>query len=497
METVQIPRAPYEPDTLDVISSEMSRFYQRVQLVREAGIGIVRQGERSGYYLYSSDSGVRMDFGSREYRSPALLDLYERIYRKVPFCGSAVDVTADYVLQAGFRVGGSNEKAIEKIEDWMRYMDVVLPGGWNGFLRSVVICAQVFGDAFVEVITPEDPQPTVSMNRPRQPFQITYFKLLHPKTMTVKRDMKGNLEGYEQRPSYLETKTQTPLVIDFPPEKIIHFAFNPVADSAYGTSRFERIRSMLERKLGYEDDAALIVRRYASPIVWYQCGLPNIPATQAQMDKFKTSLTTMRAGDELITSTAVTVEILGAQQKTLDMKPYLEHVDRNLMMGMLTPEVLMGQGQDRTQATAEIEMQSFIYIVKALQRLVKSKIEGEIFTRILGRSKEAMDRETIHDLPHIEWNIIESERDRFQRVSLLIKNDVCKLNEARVMAGLEPIDDKRGNLFLSDILHQQAMELAKEQAKAQAAMRPTGTTAPAGKKPPTDSGTPASTQRKK
>ncbi len=206
----------------------------------------------------------------------------------------------------------------------------------------------------------------------------------------------------------------------------------------------------------------------------------------------------MRAGDELITSTAVTVAILGAQQKTLDMKPYLDHVDRNLMMGMLTPEVLMGQGQDRTQATAEIEMQSFIYIVKALQRLVKSKIEGEIFTRILGRSKEAMDRETIHDLPHIEWNIIESERDRFQRVALLIKNDVAKLNEARVMAGLEPIDDeKRGNMFLSDIVHQQAMELAKEQAKAQAAMRPTGTTAPAAKKPPTDKGTPAAAQKKK
>lgn len=476
----------YRPDAIDLQSSRLAQYLQHIRIVRESGTGIVGQHPQ---YLYLFPNGIYKDWTSTTARTRQRLELFEKIYRKVPMAGSAVDVLVAYVLQAGFRITGKPDH-IKKIQDWIRYMDVMLPDGFYGHLEGVLRCMIIFGDAFVEVVTPKEPMPASRGGR-REIFRILDMKILHPKTMEVERSKTGDVQRYVQKPMS-HRKEPIDDEIPFKPDRMIHYRFRPVADSDYGTSAYERARSAIERKLGYEDDAALIVRRYASPITHYRLGTEQVPATQDQIDDFKNTLVELRPGDDIITSTAVSIDLVGARQAVMDVVPFQAHTDRNLMIGLLVPEVLMGQGQDRTQATAEIEMQSFVYTVKSLQRLLKAKIEGEIFTRLLRRSKKAMDRETVTDLPEIEWNIVETERDRFQRIGLLYKQDVIKLNEARLMAGMDEVSD--GDIFYSEVLHKQALELEKQKAKSQVQLTPAGTAKP--KKSPTDKGTPAAMQGK-
>jgi hypothetical protein len=292
-------------------------------------------------------------------------------YTRDPSCKAFVDFLADQAVGMGFYTTVNQEYAqaeeAKQIVDEFNEttnLDELLQIGAREIVAS--------GNSFWLKIEPERLEnltilPLTGFDNPR----------------AVMRNRFGEVTGYNY--SYSDVKT------DFPPEKIIHFKWNPIDFSAFGTGVLQVLltelcfngetrMSFLEMKARIEKIMPEIFEKYAGPDeLWIFAGASDEKLAEYQrLIKSKP-----KAGARFVYNKAE------ADVKTVAVDPraryeaYIEHILNQVYLGGQTPLPKLFTTPGFTEASARAALDIAERKVMALQRFIKRTCEREIFHPVI------------------------------------------------------------------------------------------------------------------
>lgn len=324
--------------------------------------------------------------------------IYEAIYTAVPMANAATDMTIDFTVCKGLYVTSENEQVVEECEALMKKIN------FDIFLRQVVKHMLVYGDCFVEIVT--DGEKDTDGNETTAATEISDLKILHPKTMKVRRDEHGEILGYIQE---LGTGVSP---VNFEPHEIAHFVYNQIGDRAYGTSMYEPLLNCLRIKLQMERDMGFLLERKANAPYHIKIGSDQYPATQTDIDSFASELAALKARNEWVTSHLIDIAVVGFQGKILDLKPFSEHFDNQIVYGLRVPYVLLGLG-NIPEGLARVQQETFERHTQSIQLSVQKVLEKDIFGLLVKVKK-------FEELPKLEWGK-QSDEEKQKEVEYFLK----------------------------------------------------------------------------
>ena len=292
-------------------------------------------------------------------------------YQRDPSCKAFVDFLADQAVGMGFYTTVNEdyaqaEKAKQLVDEFNEAVNL------DGLLQIGAREVVAAGNSFWLKIEPE---------------RLENLKILpltgfdNPKAVT--RDKHGDVTGYKY--SYGDVKSS------FPPEKIIHFKWNPVDFSAFGTGVLQVLLTelafngdkrinFLEMKARIEKVMPEIFEKYAGPDeLWIFAGASDEKLAEYQrLIKSKP-----KAGARFVYNKAE------ADIKTVAVDPrarfdaYVEHILNQVYLGGQTPLPKLFTTPGFTEASAKAALEIAERKVMALQRFMKRIVEGEIFAPVI------------------------------------------------------------------------------------------------------------------
>ncbi len=292
-------------------------------------------------------------------------------YTRDPSCKAFVDFLADQAVGSGFYTTVNEEYAhaeeakqvVDKFNEAVN-LDELLQVGAREIVAS--------GNSFWLKTEPEHLENLKIL-------PLTGFD--NPKAII--RNQYGTVTGYNY--SYGDVKTS------FPPEKIIHYRWNPINFSAFGTGVLQVLltelsyngetrTSFLEMKARIEKIMPEIFEKYAGPDeLWIFAGASDEKLAEYQ----KLIKTKPKAGARFFYNKPE------ADIKTVTVDPraryeaYIEHILNQVYLGGQTPLPKLFTTPGFTEASAKAALDIAERKVMALQRFIKRTCERETFTPLI------------------------------------------------------------------------------------------------------------------
>lgn len=298
---------------------------------------------------------------------PIKFEDYIEAYLKDPSCKAFVDFLADQVVGVGFytTVDYSYSEAREAkriVDDFCE--SVNLDGLLHIGAREIIAA----GNSFWEKIEPK---------------QLMDLKILPLSSIGgIKRDIYGNVKGYAQSPTYGGRV--------IPPDRIIHFKWNPVNGEPFGTGilrpLLERIRingdirmSFLEMKARIEKILPEIFEKYAGPDeLWIFEGVSDEQLAEYQ----RLIKSRPKTGARFVYNRPADVKAVQIDPR-IQFKAYLEHIVNQVYLGGQTPLPKLFTTPGFTEASAKAALEIAERKIVALQRFIKRVIESEVFNPLI------------------------------------------------------------------------------------------------------------------
>jgi len=336
---------------LSVVLTKLKEFYGRLQ----------------------KNQGVLLPAWRQAYGETRIISFSDVItaYTQDPSCKAFVDFLADQAVGMGFYTTVNHEYA--QAEQAKQIVDE--------FNEAVNL------DELLQIGAREIVASGNSFWLRTEPEHLENLKILpltgfdNPKA--VMRNRYGDVTGYNY--SYGDVKTS------FPPEKIVHFRWNPVNFSAFGTGVLqvlltelcfngEKRMSFLEMKARMEKIMPEIFEKYAGPDeLWIFAGASDEKLAEYQrLIKSKP-----KAGARFVYNKAE------ADVKTVSVDPrvryeaYVEHILNQVYLGGQTPLPKLFTTPGFTEASAKAALEIAERKVLALQRFMKRTCEREIFYPVI------------------------------------------------------------------------------------------------------------------
>ena len=453
-----------EGRTLFNPSPEVFPRYNRkeVELFMKRGKAVVPIYKNNPYYGATGRKGeLRQDDPVR----------FQKAMTKEPIIARAVQFNANMVVGYGFSFGSkqkswSESKTIqndlnEKIENWREYINL------DDYLLKSELCAQIYGDAYAEKI-PDGEGNLLDDNG----WGISDLKVLHPLTIFEERKLDGQTEAYYQIPHKLlgsdfHTLTNEEIInegIKILPENMVHIKYGDYTNGTYGKSIMSSILETINMKIGMKQDASMMVQRRAIPTVVWRVGFDDEIPPPNLVNKVKNNLQAALGayGDyDLFVSSLVKPQIVAAGEKALDIVPYLNYLNSELIKGLGIPEIFLGEGDVSSQAAAQAQIEVYSRTMMTRQKYLGHIVRRWILPDLIyppernvrGTNRDgsansgAMDKRQYdifnlrpkqwRNIPRIIWKPLEDVANMRLRIGELINDGLITDEEARLEMGYE------------------------------------------------------------
>ena len=334
---------------------------------------------------------------------PADYAKFYEYYKTHPLVKSSVDSLAGMVAGVGFYTTVDNPddqaqvKAKNLVDEFNRQNNL------DELLLETVKDMLITGNSFWEKIFDKN-------------GKLIRVKRLPTTKIKVVRDRFGDITKYVQ---------QTTLdYIEFKPDEITHFKWNGIDLSGYGVGIVEPISTFLEFDKKNMENMVEVVYKTAYPIPIFTF------KTKTDLENFINILKQRQPGDPILTVGEISPTIIQVDSR-IRFGEFIESVERKLFEGMRAP--LLSWLRNATEASAKVMLECVDRDVKAMQRYIKRKIEGEIWKPLL----EAYSLKNVH--VKLNWGFPKSglEDLRIKDLVDLAKADVGILSRNQVIKILQ------------------------------------------------------------
>ena len=272
-----------------------------------------------------------------EYRYTPEWTKWHGIYRILPEYKAMINKFASWTFGRGIKADEKNKEKLDRIKGAGKDSPrLVLKNLW----RTAMIC----GDSFAEEV--KDKQ-----------GRLTNLKPLNSGAMTIVTDEYGIIKGYE----YGENKT--PFGVD----EIFHLSFERIANETHGIPFGEALENLIYARNEGLEDLRVLYHRNIKPIHWIEVETSDTTALSNIEAKINEAY---KKTENIIIPTGVIKEIKkqSTDNQNLNSLEYIKFLVRVFITSCGMPEIVMGWGENTTEASAQIIYLAFQQEIEDMQQ---------------------------------------------------------------------------------------------------------------------------------
>lgn len=299
---------------------------------------------------------------------------YLGYYKKIPELHSAISAFATWIVGKGYETNNADTQIIlDNITGWGE-------DTFNSIIWNLMIQKKVYGDAFAEVIRDEK-------------GNLINLKPLDPSKIKVIADEKGVIKRYEQ---INKTGKEGILVNKFKPEEILHLCNDRVADEIHGISIIEACENVILWKNQIMDDWSIVLHRNVIPVRIIEVNTDD----EAEIAKIKTKYELAIKNKEVIIVPKGSVSITtdgGTANAIINPLPFMNYLDDFFYRALGVPRVILGGGQEFTEASSKIAYLSYEQVYVREQTEFVADIWNQLGIRIKLNKPVSLQNELLTD----------------------------------------------------------------------------------------------------
>lgn len=157
---------------------------------------------------------------------------------------------------------------------------------------------------------------------------------------------------------------------DYQLEEIIHLKWDVKPGHVYGTPRTVGVRDDIFALRRFEENIELLFVNHLFPLFHVKIGTEKAPCWygpngESEIDTVRYQAETMPKEGVFVTDDRVSVDVVGAEGRSLEFKDFMLHLKSRVFTGLGVSGIDMGEGADATRATADNISQNLKDTVKA------------------------------------------------------------------------------------------------------------------------------------
>jgi len=287
-----------------------------------------------------------------EFKYKVEFDKWHGYYRKIPELRAVINKLASWTFGRGIEADKKNEEKLKRIKGFGKdSARSVLKNQW----KTALIC----GDSFAHIVTDNQ-------------GRTTNVKPLNPETITIIVNAEGILIGYEQEGK--QTR--------YTPDEIYHLSYERIADEIHGIPFPEALEELIKARNEGIGDLRVLYHRNIKPIQFFEVETDD----PTKLNSIETTINNAYSKSEnVVIPTGVIKEIKKsstAQYATIDSLPYIKFLVRQFVSACGVPEVIMGWGENTTEASSKVIYLAFQQEIEDMQLYNQEQIEEQLGIKI-------------------------------------------------------------------------------------------------------------------
>lgn len=283
-------------------------------------------------------------------------------FYQIPELASVIDRKAMWTVGKGVEADKKTLKVIKQIRGSGKET-------FNTIMDKAVKTYTMAGDYYAEII--------------KKNGRLFNLKTLNPGRVQIVTDDKGFIKRYE----YLGENNK--VTAKWQPEEIFHLMWNPKGDNTHGTPTIEKLTTdnndnpgIIEMFNEAKQDMRTVFHRYVKPLIISSVDSDDeteIAAYKAKLDR------AVNLGENMIVpkETVDSIERVSVPQySTLDPLPWIQKLEKEFIKAEGIPGVILGDGEDMTEATSKILYLAFQQMVEWNQLFLEEQIEAQLGLKV-------------------------------------------------------------------------------------------------------------------
>lgn len=282
-------------------------------------------------------------------------------YKDIPELQASIIKLAEWTVGKGFKADKKTTERLNKIKGCGK-------DTFDAIIFNLQVQKKVGGDSFAEIIE-------------NKRGELRNLKPINPGSMVIVSNSKGIITRYEQvvipqgdDKKGLKGKGK---VIKFKPDEIFHLINNRLGDEPHGRSDIEKLVTIIDMKNESMKDLRIVFHRYVKPLIISKLDTDDpaeIAAHKAKVDKSVRYMENMVVPQGTVEMEHISIP----QYSTLDPLPWIRYLQNMFIVTEGIPEVIMGFGQETTEASAKILYLAFQQKIESEQLYLEQQIKSQL-----------------------------------------------------------------------------------------------------------------------
>ena len=275
-------------------------------------------------------------------------------YRKIAELRSVINKFGSWTFGRGIKADEKNKKKLDKIRGIGRESPrSVLKNCW----RVAMIC----GDSFAHKIKDEQ-------------GRLTNLKPLNPGKVAIVANAEGIIIGYE-----MQTPKEGEL-IRYEVDEIYHLSYEREADEIHGIPFPEALETLIESRNEAIGDLRTLYHRTVKPIIIYEAETSDTRKLDSLEDTINKAF---KKSESIVIATGVIKEVKRASSPLfstgeVNSLAYIKFLVRLFITSVGMPEVVMGWGEQTTEASANIIYLAYQQEIEDMQLYNQEAVEIQL-----------------------------------------------------------------------------------------------------------------------
>jgi len=299
-------------------------------------------------------------------------------YKNIPEFQTSVDTKARWVVGGGYTADEMTTLLLGTIKGNGK-------DSFNSILKNAVVVKTVDGDSYAHVIRNDDG------------FLIN-LKPLAPSGMRSVWGGDGRIKRYEQITNF-EGKIK--VTKRFRPDEIFHLMRNRIADEIHGTSVVPAVQWIIDARQEAMHDWRKVMHRNIMPLIIWHLDTDDT----AKISAFKTQkeAASKDALNIYIPKGTVVPEVVAtAQNATLSALPWIDRLNDYFFQVVNTPQIVVGNAKEFTDASGKIVYLSYEQTVKDDQLYIEEQVLLQLNLAIKLTFPASLQNDAVNDTPAME-----------------------------------------------------------------------------------------------
>jgi hypothetical protein len=319
----------------------------------------VQQEKAGKLYAVAISDEERRHFTTRRVTMQTLNE-YKTIYEQGGIFTRAINRYADYILKDGYEFEGEDPALVKMVEDFAHSTN------FERVIYESIIDALVFGDSYDEIIMNRSGTKILGVSgRQSQLFEPQY-------------DDYNNILSYKQ---YLNDSNTYSLI---EPHHIMHLRLNGMSGGTNGISLIGSAYDDVMRDVRIAEAAETAILRHGYPIWQVRVGTTGEMVPDDVLAALESKFEDINSANEIITQ--YDVEINQLNEGGIDgLSDNSEFSIERACAALGVPQEVLGLGStSSTFATANVTMQSFLFVIHRMQKTIEYAYNKEVIDKVTG-----------------------------------------------------------------------------------------------------------------